>query len=258
MSESDPESDPTVDDRELMRLLHGELAPERARELTARLDRDPELALGYRRLAAAWEALEPPPPSPPPPGFTGRVMARVRERAAGREVGWSGAPGWVRAAGAAALAAGVLAGAGLGAGRSPAPGGGTAVWRAAAPAASGAVAVSEPPEPPEPPGPAAAIASTAAGRPAAGGTAAASEESTAGGTAAGGTAAASEESTAGGTAAGEMVAATATTAAGALADDLAAELPAGLAPDSSLTGGYWAAIGLADDLFAGDAEEPWS
>lgn len=165
MSETD------VSDRELLRLLHGELPAERARQVAERLERDPELAARYRRLAAAWEALEAPPASPPPPGFAGRVMARVRERAAAKTaVGWSAAPLRVRAAYAAALAAGVLLGVGLGLGwRPPEPAAVVAVQpsvaqpgpgaaptvRSAAPAAP-AEAV---PAAPAPPGTAAAVGS---------------------------------------------------------------------------------------------------
>jgi anti-sigma factor RsiW len=100
---------------DLMRLLHGELPPERARELELRLDREPELALRYGRLRARWEGLALPPPSPVPPGLAGRVMAHVRSAAGeGTTLSWSLAPTWVRAAAAAALVGGVALGAGLG------------------------------------------------------------------------------------------------------------------------------------------------
>ena len=58
---------------ELMRLLHGELPPERARALESRFAAEPELAGAYRRLRERWEGLELPPPSPVPLGFSGRV-----------------------------------------------------------------------------------------------------------------------------------------------------------------------------------------
>ncbi len=113
-----------VDKVQLLRLLQGELPPERASALRERLLREPELAAAWRRLESAWEGLTLPPPAPVPLGFSGRVMARVREQAAGaRPVGagagaaitWAAAPTWVRATCAAALVAGVLLGAGLGA-----------------------------------------------------------------------------------------------------------------------------------------------
>ena len=98
---------------ELMRLLHGELPEESARELRERMGREPALAAAYRRLEAAWSGLDLPPAAPPPPGFAGRVMARARESA--REpLTWGRAPVWVRATAAAALAAGLAAGVGLG------------------------------------------------------------------------------------------------------------------------------------------------
>jgi len=114
---------------DLLRLLAGELPPERERALRDRLGQDPELAAAYRRLERAWEGLSLPAPAPVPLGFTDRVMARARELnaagvhaqqgsegagAAGAPLRWSAAPTWVRASCAAALVAGVLLGAGLG------------------------------------------------------------------------------------------------------------------------------------------------
>jgi anti-sigma factor RsiW len=103
---------------DLMRLLHDELPPERARGLRERLAREPALAASFQRTAGAWEGLTLPPAAAVPYGFTGRVMAEVRgQAAAGLAAGtlsWSAAPRWVRAAGAAALLAGALLGAGLG------------------------------------------------------------------------------------------------------------------------------------------------
>jgi anti-sigma factor RsiW len=102
---------------DLLRLLHGELPEARARELRARLERDPALAADYDRLRRTWEGLVLPPAAPVPPGFAQRVMARAR---AERPVGLSlrGAPLWVRAAAAAALVAGTVLGIGVG-GRLP-------------------------------------------------------------------------------------------------------------------------------------------
>jgi len=113
---------------ELMRLLHGELPPDKERALRARLEREPELAAAWARLQRTWNGLELPPPAPVPPGFTQRVAVRAREqsgtrlplpgeRVGEREMGsisWKAAPGWVRAAAALALAAGVALGAGAG------------------------------------------------------------------------------------------------------------------------------------------------
>ena len=104
---------------DLMRRLHGELTAEEARELDARLGRDPELARRYARLRERWESLVLPPAAqaaPVPPGFTGRVMAHVEAAALageGSALSWSRAPIWVRAAAAAALVAGMALGASL-------------------------------------------------------------------------------------------------------------------------------------------------
>ena len=109
------------DMEELVRLLAGELPPERAAALSARLAREPELAAAWRRLEGAWRAAEPAPGAPVPPGFAREVMARARREAEGAPgLTWALAPLWVRAAGAAALAAGIVAGAGLGTLRQPA------------------------------------------------------------------------------------------------------------------------------------------
>ena len=77
---------------------------------------------GSRR---AWEGSGAAAPRAGAAGFAGRVMAHVREQAAGAPSGadagaaitWAAAPTWVRATCAAALVAGVLLGAGLGAAR---------------------------------------------------------------------------------------------------------------------------------------------
>jgi len=100
-------------EQDLIRLLHGELPDETARELRARLDREPELARAWARLERTWTGLEMPPPSPTPPGFAQRVLARAR-REGGNGGAWNSAPRWVRAAAAVALAAGVALGAGAG------------------------------------------------------------------------------------------------------------------------------------------------
>jgi anti-sigma factor RsiW len=97
---------------ELMRLLHGELPPDRARELRLRLEREPRLAAAWTRLERTWNRLELPPAAAVPPGFAGRLAARAREQSGA--VSWAMAPGWVRAAAAAALALGIALGAGAG------------------------------------------------------------------------------------------------------------------------------------------------
>lgn len=93
---------------ELMRLLHGELPPERAFELQERLAREPELAAELRRLEATWGRLELPPATPAPSGFARGLVARVEQGGL-----WSVAPTRIRAAAFGMLAAGLALGIGL-------------------------------------------------------------------------------------------------------------------------------------------------
>ena len=93
---------------DLMRLLHGELPEERARELRAQMEREPALAEEYRRLQESWEGLALPPTAPVPPGFAQRVAAHVRAEQS------APTPGWVRAAAALALILGTAVGVGVG------------------------------------------------------------------------------------------------------------------------------------------------
>jgi anti-sigma factor RsiW len=99
---------------ELMRLLHGELPPAEAAALRTRLDREADLAAAYRRLEHTWEALAPPLEVGVPPGFAARIMARASAVPRPGSLSWGAAPGWVRAAAAAALLAGAAVGAGVG------------------------------------------------------------------------------------------------------------------------------------------------
>lgn len=101
-------------DRELMRLLHGELDAERRLELRRELERDPHLAERYHRLAAIWERLELGAPAAVPPGFAARVLAAARAEQPGSEVSWALAPLWARAGAALALAAGIWLGMSVG------------------------------------------------------------------------------------------------------------------------------------------------
>jgi anti-sigma factor RsiW len=101
-------------EQELIRLLHGELPPDEARELRARLRREPELAAAFDRLERTWSGLELPPAAPVPAGFAGRVMAHARSLPTPATLSWTAAPRWVRAAAAAALLAGAALGAGVG------------------------------------------------------------------------------------------------------------------------------------------------
>jgi len=101
------------DERQLLRLLLGELPAAAARDLERRLAADAALRARYERLAATWEALEPPPVTPLPDGFRDGVTAAAR-RLAGGELSWSRAPAWARGGAAVALAAGLVLGVGFG------------------------------------------------------------------------------------------------------------------------------------------------
>jgi len=101
------------DEKLLIRHLAGETSPGEARELEARLGREPELAAAYGRLRTVWGGLELPPAPGAPAGFAARLRRRVEGEAPA--TGWLGpAPVWARVAAAAALVGGVALGAGLG------------------------------------------------------------------------------------------------------------------------------------------------
>lgn len=102
----------TMDDRRLMRYLHGELPPEEAEALRERLAREPGAAARLRELEGTWAALELPPAEGVPPGFAGRVTARAAEERARRAAPFG--PAWARLAAGLVLAAGLAAGASLG------------------------------------------------------------------------------------------------------------------------------------------------
>lgn len=105
------------DMRRLLRLVSGELGDDAARRLRRRAADDPSLGRELDRLEGVWAALDGAPDAGVPPGFSGRVMARVREEAVGSpRLSWVAAPLWARAAGAVALIVGLAAGAGLGSG----------------------------------------------------------------------------------------------------------------------------------------------
>lgn len=101
-------------ENDLILLLHGELPPDEARELRARMRREPELAEAFGRLERTWSGLTLPPAAPVPAGFAGRVMAHARSQPTPGALSWTAAPRWVRAAAAAALLAGAALGAGVG------------------------------------------------------------------------------------------------------------------------------------------------
>lgn len=93
------------DTRDLLRRLCGELPPDEARRLEARLAAEPELRAAAERLERDWRGLDLPGDTAPA-GFADEVMARLAE--AEPET-----PAWARLAAAAALVAGIAVGMGI-------------------------------------------------------------------------------------------------------------------------------------------------
>ncbi len=115
-----------INERQLMRLLHGELAPDEARRRERELENDDGLRAAHGRLARTWDSLELP-PAELPAGFSAGVVAAARKLGAG-ELSWSRAPAWARGGAAAALLTGLLLGVAFGRGfETPGAGGGEAV-----------------------------------------------------------------------------------------------------------------------------------
>ncbi len=101
-------------ERQMLRLLLGELPPRSASQLRQRLAREPELGAYYQKLERVWQGLELPPNAPLPWGATQRLMHRVTARRNADQISWKLAPTWARAGGAAALIFGVIVGASVG------------------------------------------------------------------------------------------------------------------------------------------------
>jgi anti-sigma-K factor RskA len=99
-------------EKQLIRLLAGELSEADAREIRQRIATEGDLRRAFTSLQERWEALEPPPLQSVHPSFTSRV---VRQAVTGPSVGAVGlgrsTSFWTRATAAVALAAGVLVGA---------------------------------------------------------------------------------------------------------------------------------------------------
>ncbi|MDX1643852.1 MAG: hypothetical protein R3244_05780 [Thermoanaerobaculia bacterium] len=111
-------------DRDLLRLLSGELEPERASRLERAIDADPALRRRWEEWRDVWRGLELPPPEPvdllpairrrlAQPGTQRGAAAEARTDAGPGEM-WRVAPAWGRALAAAALAFGVGLGVWLG------------------------------------------------------------------------------------------------------------------------------------------------
>lgn len=99
---------------DLIRLLHGELPPAEAKELSRRLAGEADLLATYRGLEKVWGGLGPDPGVAPRPGFATALLARAR---AERETsssetgfGWSIAPAWAKAVAVLALGIGAALG----------------------------------------------------------------------------------------------------------------------------------------------------
>ena len=101
-------------ERQLMRLLHGELTPVEAARLEAEIERDDALRATYERLAATWQHLELPEPAPPPTDFADGVKAAAIRQQREPELSWALAPTWARAGAAVALTTGMVLGMALG------------------------------------------------------------------------------------------------------------------------------------------------
>jgi hypothetical protein len=98
-------------EKQMLRLLAGELSESEAAQLRRRWTSDGELQLAFTAWRERWEALEPPPLPRVHPSFTNRVVRRAVEGpgVAAAPLGRS-TPLWTRATAALALAGGVLVG----------------------------------------------------------------------------------------------------------------------------------------------------
>ena len=97
--------------KQMIRLLAGELSEVEAARLRKRLEADSELQLAFASLRAKWEALDPPPLPQVHPSFASRVVRRAVDgpTVAAGPLGRS-TPLWTRATAALALAGGILVG----------------------------------------------------------------------------------------------------------------------------------------------------
>lgn len=99
-------------ERQLLRLLVGELSDSKARDLRQRLENEGELRQEFAGLQERWESLDLPPLQSVHPSFTARV---VRQAVTGPSVGalslGRSTPFWTRATAAVALAGGIFVGA---------------------------------------------------------------------------------------------------------------------------------------------------
>jgi len=96
------------DQRQLMRLLHGELSAEETARWRQRLEVEPALAARYAELERLWSGLELPDPAPAGPQLAAAVRRRLEREANPSLVDmWRLAPAGNRLLAAAALVAGI-------------------------------------------------------------------------------------------------------------------------------------------------------
>ena len=100
--------------RQLMRLLHGELPADETRRLEAELAHDGEIRAVYEELKRTWVGLEVP-ATDVPADFSASVTAAARKLRDG-ELSWALAPAWARGGAVAALLGGLALGAAFGSG----------------------------------------------------------------------------------------------------------------------------------------------
>lgn len=93
-------------ERELMRLLHGELSQVASEHLQQRMRREQRLQEAYDNLRQRWSSLQLPTPAAAPPGFARRVLSRARDAA---QEGW-GPIWWYRSFAGRIATAAVLVG----------------------------------------------------------------------------------------------------------------------------------------------------
>ena len=85
--------------RQLMRLLHGELGDREAARRRRRIETEPDLARRWSELEALWAGLELPPVESGGAGLRRRVETRLESEAA-TGPGWQLSPAWSRLAAA--------------------------------------------------------------------------------------------------------------------------------------------------------------
>lgn len=96
-------------ERELVRLVTGELDRDSAEALTLRIAKDEVLEARKREITTTWQKLELPPVAPVPLGFSDRVVAIAAESSQ-LPLAWGATPGWVRGIAALSLALGLALG----------------------------------------------------------------------------------------------------------------------------------------------------